>query len=271
MCCVALFPYFCTVEPFKLTIMKRLYALMLSFVLTAASAFAMSYDDAARHAYYLTDKMAYELNLSDYQYDRVYQINLDYFLRLRSDRDIDGYLWEYRNACLAKVLRTYQYRLYNRADYFYRPLRILLGGTWYLSAYDRWARDRWFRPAPPPAYRGPVYGRYHGPNHHSHYGHPAPPPARPGNHNGYRDDHRKDYSHGNSYNYGNQNNRPGGHNPGKPDGHGSSKPGGQNHRNPGQQSQYGGGSPSHSGSATPSRGASRVSMGNSGGSRGGRR
>lgn len=251
--------------------MKRLYAFLLSFVLAAASAFAMSYDDAARHAYYLTDKMAYELDLSDYQYDRVYQINLDYFLRCRTSRDIDGYLWEYRNACLAKVLRTYQYRLYNRADYFFRPLRILMDGAWHLVAFDRWARDRWYRPAPPPAYRGPVYGRYHGPDHHPHYGHSAPPPARPGNHNGYSNNNHKDYSHGNSYNYGNQYSRPGGQN-GRPGAQNPGKPSGQSHRAPEQQQpQYGGGSPSRSESASPSRGGSRVSLGNSGVSRGGRR
>lgn len=154
--------------------MKRLYTLLLGLVMAAMSASAMYYDDAARQAYYLTDKMAYELDLTDYQYDRVYQINLDYFLRIETERDAYGYLWEYRNACLARVLHTKQYRRFNRAEYFFRPLRWLRG-AWYLHVYDRYARDRWYRPAPPPAYRGPVYGHYYG-----HHGSTPPPPPHGG-------------------------------------------------------------------------------------------
>ena len=46
------------------------------------SANAMSYTAAKNEALFLSDKMAYELNLTASQYDRVYEINLDYLMNL---------------------------------------------------------------------------------------------------------------------------------------------------------------------------------------------
>ena len=70
---------FAIITPKKISDMKRL---LLSLFLAAAgvSASAMNYADAREYAYFLTDKMAYELNLTPAQYDQVYQVNLDYFL-----------------------------------------------------------------------------------------------------------------------------------------------------------------------------------------------
>ena len=62
--------------------MKRLFLTLLSVTLTIAAA-AMSYEDARREALYLTDKMAYELNLNEQQYNDAYEINLDYFRQHR--------------------------------------------------------------------------------------------------------------------------------------------------------------------------------------------
>ena len=46
----------------------------------AVAASAMSYSQAREQALFLTDKMAYELNLTDDQYEAAYEINLDYLL-----------------------------------------------------------------------------------------------------------------------------------------------------------------------------------------------
>lgn len=158
--------------------MKKLYALLVGMMMAVMTASALSYDDAARQAYYLTDKMAYELDLTDYQYDRVYQINYDYLLRCNYERDINGYLWEYRNAALARVLTTRQWRKFNRRDWFFRPLRWL-SGSWYFPVYERYHSHKYYRPAPPPS--------YHGPAHHHHGGAtPPPPPGGHGHNNGYK-------------------------------------------------------------------------------------
>ena len=44
------------------------------------SAKAISHEEAKDDALFLTDKMAYELSLTDDQYEAVYEINLDYLL-----------------------------------------------------------------------------------------------------------------------------------------------------------------------------------------------
>lgn len=154
--------------------MKKIFALFAALMLSIASASAISYDYAARQAYYLTDKMAYELNLTDAQYDEVYRINLDYFLKCEVEADINGYLWEYRNACLARVLYTAQWRLFNTFDYFFRPLRWV-NHRWHFPMYNHYGHTRFYRPAPPPSYRGPRPGDI------------RPGGPRPGDrHDGYR-------------------------------------------------------------------------------------
>ena len=46
----------------------------------AISANAMSYGKAKNEVMFLSDKMAYELNLTAAQYEAVYEINLDYLM-----------------------------------------------------------------------------------------------------------------------------------------------------------------------------------------------
>ena len=59
--------------------MKKLFLLLLLSILTLGAR-AMSFEEAQRHALFLSDKMAYELGLTARQYEEVYQINLDYLL-----------------------------------------------------------------------------------------------------------------------------------------------------------------------------------------------
>ncbi len=91
-------------------------------LMTAVAADSMTYTEARSQALFLTDKMAYELQLTDSQYDAVYEINLDYFMSLSSSADIGGAYWNYRNTDLGYVLTVAQYNLYRAADYFYRPV-----------------------------------------------------------------------------------------------------------------------------------------------------
>lgn len=102
--------------------MKRIL-LSLLLVLLAFSVKAMNYEDAREQAWFLTDKMAYELNLTPEQYDRAYQINLDYLMSLRTPSDCNGYYWTYRDADLRCILFDWQYNLYRTLTYFYHPVR----------------------------------------------------------------------------------------------------------------------------------------------------
>ena len=75
--------------------MKRLL-LTLAVTLACISAKAMSYERAREEALYLTDKMAYELNLNDQQYNDAYEINLDYLMSMNSEADLFGTYFAYR-------------------------------------------------------------------------------------------------------------------------------------------------------------------------------
>ena len=57
--------------------MKKIIMTILAMLTICIGTKAMSYEQARREALFLTDKMAYELNLTDSQYDAAYEINLD--------------------------------------------------------------------------------------------------------------------------------------------------------------------------------------------------
>ena len=97
----------------------------------------MDYEEARQRAWFLTDKMAYELNLTPEQYDRAYEINLDYLMSIRTASDCSGYYWEYRNADLRCILFDWQYNLFRTIDYFLRPIRWVRAG-WYYPVCDHY-------------------------------------------------------------------------------------------------------------------------------------
>ena len=117
---------------------------------------AMSYTQAREQALFLTDKMAYELNLTDDQYEAAYEINLDYLMSINSYTDLYGDYWRWRNLDLSYVLLDWQYRAYCDAAYFYRPL-YYGAGSWHFSIYARYPRRDYFyftRPTVYVSYRG---------------------------------------------------------------------------------------------------------------------
>lgn len=84
--------------------------------------YAIPLDQARQQALFLSDKMAYELNLTDEQYAAVYEINLDYLLQQNGESTILGSAWTRRNSDLYYVLSAAQYDYYRQYDYFYQPL-----------------------------------------------------------------------------------------------------------------------------------------------------
>ena len=82
--------------------MKKLMILAM-MVAIATSAAAMTYREAKREALFLADKMAYELNLTDEQYEAAYEINLDYLMAVDSRSHVYGDYWARRNRLLRTV------------------------------------------------------------------------------------------------------------------------------------------------------------------------
>lgn len=123
--------------------MKRLILAFVSLFTITVSASAMSYEQARDQALFLTDKMAYELNLTDEQYEAAYEINLDYLMRIDNYNDLYGAYWRQRNLDLSYILLDWQYNAYCAASYFYRPL-YWDGGYWHFGIYARYPHRDYF-------------------------------------------------------------------------------------------------------------------------------
>lgn len=138
-------------------------AVMVSIVTSAS---AMSYKKARKQALFLTDKMAYELQLNEEQYEAAYEINLDYLMAVSNTNDVFGTYWIRRNTDFRYVLAHWQYDLYTATDYFYRPL-YWQKNVWHFTVYNRYSnRNHFYRPRPR------VYVTYRGGYHngdHKYY------------------------------------------------------------------------------------------------------
>lgn len=111
--------------------------------MTVTSASAMSYEQARQQALFLTDKMAYELNLTDDQYEAAYETNLDYLMSVNTVDDLYGVYWRQRNLDLSYILLDWQYRSFLNATYFYRPL-YWNAGYWHFGIYARYPHRNYY-------------------------------------------------------------------------------------------------------------------------------
>jgi hypothetical protein len=137
-----------------------LMAMMMAMTVTAN---AMSYKTAKKEALFLSDKMAYELNLTPAQYDDVYDINLDYMMSLNSRGDVYGSWWDRRDAKLRCVLTPWQYDRYRGLNHFYRPV-MWKSGRWAFAVYAHYKRGHFYNHHPKPHHR-------HDPRHAPHHRH----------------------------------------------------------------------------------------------------
>ncbi len=175
----------------------------------AVAASAMSYSQAREQALFLTDKMAYELNLTDDQYEAAYEINLDYLLSVNSDDELYGEYWRWRNIDFSYVLLDWQYRMFCEAAYFYRPL-YFSAGVWHFAIYARYPHRDYFyfhRPTVYVSYRGGHSWRQN--NGSSWYSGRTFGSRRGGDaHFGMRDGFKRgDYGRGNRQSFGSRGNR----------------------------------------------------------------
>ena len=165
--------------------MKKMFFALMVMLTSTMAASAMSYEQARNEALFLTDKMAYELNLTDEQYEAAYEINLDYLMGVAGRDDIFGTYWERRNLDLSYILYDWQWNAYIAASYFYRPL-FWEAGYWHFGIYRRYPHRDFFyfgRPHFYATYRGGhawhihgTHGYYYGrrehfrPTHREHFG-----------------------------------------------------------------------------------------------------
>ena len=140
--------------------MKKMMILAMMMVMTI-SANAMSYNAAKHEALFLSDKMAYELNLTAAQYEAVYEINLDYLMSLNGHADVFGIWWDRRNADFRYVLNAWQYDKYITLAHFYRPVAWKAGG-WTFAVYSHYNRGHFYNDHPR------VFVTYKGGNSHKH-------------------------------------------------------------------------------------------------------
>ncbi|MBQ3699669.1 MAG: hypothetical protein II886_07150 [Prevotella sp.] len=136
--------------------MKKMMIALVAMLFVATTGKAMSYEQARNEALFLTDKMAYELNLTDEQYEAAYEINLDYLMGVTSYDDVYATYWERRNLDMSYILLDWQWEAFCAASYFYRPL-YWDGGYWHFGIYARYPHRDYFyfgRPVFYASYRG---------------------------------------------------------------------------------------------------------------------
>lgn len=143
--------------------MKTIKMIMIAVMMTiVTSASAMTYSQAKNQALFLADKMAYELDLTDEQYEAAYEINLDYLMAVNDYDDVYGTYWTRRNLELRSILASWQYDKYVAAEYFYRPV-YWSNNRWNWRIYTHYSYDRYYKPRPM------VYVTYRGGNDKRYY------------------------------------------------------------------------------------------------------
>ena len=157
--------------------MKKLSSLWLVILMLAVSIpsmGAMSISKMRENARFLTDRMAYELHLSQMQYDDVYEVNYDFINSVRYIMDdvVRGYGYavdryydylDYRNEDLRWILSSSQYHLFMRVDYFYRPI-YTTHNNWLFRIYDIYHDVKHFYFGKPHHYK--TYNGCHSRLHH---------------------------------------------------------------------------------------------------------
>ena len=123
-------------------------------VFVAGSCMAMSKSKIRKSARFLTDRMAYELDLTVQQYDDCYEINYDFIKATNYIMDdvVYGYrdaiyqyyqLLDYRNEDMRYVLTYYQYNKFINSEYFYRPI-YSTGTRWALRIYTIYSNHNFY-------------------------------------------------------------------------------------------------------------------------------
>lgn len=202
-------------------------------MMAVTNAWAMSTSTIREHARFITDRMAYELDMTPRQYEDCYEINYDFIYAINPimKEVANGYSYaidryydylDYRNDDLHYILTNRQYAQFLSLEYFYRPV-YAYRGDWYFRVYQIYNNRKFFYFDAPTIYRS--YAGAHSRTHHhdGYYGHNryshtiAPKYGSLRNDKNYNTHARNDFGHNrrddkthqstNGYNNRNQDNR----------------------------------------------------------------
>ncbi len=154
--------------------LNKILMVVVMLAVTIPALGAMSTGNVRKNTRFLTDRMAYELNLSQDQYDDVYEVNYDFINNVRyimsnvSRGDyyaIDRYydFLDVRNDDLRWILSPSQYSRFIDIDYFYRPI-YTENRRWTFRIYDIYSSINFFYFGRP--YH---YSSYNGGHYRTHY------------------------------------------------------------------------------------------------------
>ena len=155
--------------------LTTLWMMILMLCMSIPAMGAMSMSKVRENARFLTDRMAYELNLTPMQYDDVYEVNYDFIDNIRYimddvvrgyDHAVDRYyqFLDFRNDDLRWILSASQYRRFMGVDYFYRPV-YTTASNWLFRIYKVYHDVKHFyfdKPHHYKSYRGGHYRTHHG-------------------------------------------------------------------------------------------------------------
>lgn len=167
--------------------LTTLWMMILMLGMSIPAMGAMSMSKMRQNARFLTDRMAYELNLTPMQYDDVYEVNYDFIDNVRYIMDdvVRGYGYavdryyeflDYRNDDLRWILSDAQYRRFLGVDYFYRPIYTTTN-NWLFRIYKVYHDVNHFYFSKPHHYKS-----YKGGHYRTHFGNVS-----------YYKNHRKDH------------------------------------------------------------------------------
>ena len=167
--------------------LTTLWMMVLMLGMSIPAMGAMSMSKMRQNARFLTDRMAYELNLTPMQYDDVYEVNYDFIDNVRYIMDdvVRGYGYavdryceflDYRNDDLRWILSASQYRRFMGVDYFYRPI-YTTASNWLFRIYRVYHDVNHFYFSKPHHYKS-----YKGGHYRTHFGNVS-----------YYKHHRKDH------------------------------------------------------------------------------
>lgn len=143
--------------------MKKLILTLALVMGMTTQMLAMSTGTIRTNARFISDRMAYELDLTPMQYDDCYEINYDFIYMVSKIMNdvvygygdaIDIYyrLLDNRNDDLRYVLNSRQYAKFMALDYFYRPI-YTVGKSWNFRIYTIYSNKTFFYYDAPRGYK----------------------------------------------------------------------------------------------------------------------
>lgn len=156
--------------------MKKFFFTLVIALMTVATSFAMSESKIRQNARFLSDRMAYELDLTPMQYDDCYEVNYDFIYRI--NRVMDDVVLGYRDAVdyyynclddrnddLRYILTRSQYTRFLDLEYFYRPI-YTSGSRWSFRIHTIYSNWSFFYFDVPTGFRS--YAGAHARTHYAH-------------------------------------------------------------------------------------------------------